>query len=182
MKPALRSRLLLWGSAVVVVLADQVSKVWVTQALPFGIPTDLFPWLRPILSFTYITNTGVAFGLFPQAGDFFKFLSAAVIVGIFLFQRSLPPQDWVTHLALGLQVGGALGNLVDRFVRGSVVDFLDVNFWPFKRWAVFNLADSAIVVGVFILLLNAMWQERQAALVSNPSPQEVLSEEITSNG
>jgi signal peptidase II len=182
MKPTLRSRLLLWGSAAVVVLADQISKVWVAHTLPFGVPSNPLPWLRPILSFTYITNTGVAFGLFPQAGDFFKVLSAAVIVGIFLFQRSLPPQDWVTHLALGLQVGGALGNLVDRFVRGSVVDFLDVNFWPFKRWAVFNLADSAIVVGVFILLLNAMWQERQAALASDPTPNEALSEEIASNG
>jgi signal peptidase II len=182
MKPALRSRLLLWGSAALVVLLDQLSKVWVLRHLPFGVPTDPLPWLRPILSFTYITNTGVAFGLFPQAGDFFKLLSAVVIVGIILFQRSIPPQDWVTHMALGLQVGGALGNLIDRFVRGSVVDFLDVNFWPFKRWAVFNLADSAIVVGVFVLLLYTMWQERQMALETESTRQEILSEEMTSNG
>ncbi len=182
MKPALRSRLLLWGSATFIVLVDQISKVWVSRNLPFGIPSDPLPWLRPILSFTYITNTGVAFGMFPQAGEFFKLLSAVVIVGIVLFHRTLPPRDWVTHTALGLQVGGALGNLVDRFVRGSVVDFLDVNFWPFKRWAVFNLADSAIVVGVCILLLNTMWQEHQAAIATEPSSKEILSEEMPSNG
>jgi signal peptidase II len=107
-----------------------------------------------VLSFTRLTNTGVAFGLFPQFGDFFTVLAAVVIVAILFFYRTLEIDDWLMHLALGLQIGGALGNLVDRIFRGSVVDFVDVNFWPLHEWPVVNLADSAIVVGVALLLLS----------------------------
>jgi len=180
MKLVFRNRLLLWGGAALILTADQISKVWVVQNLPFGSPFDPIPWLRPLLSFTYVTNTGVAFGLFPQLGDVFTFLAAAVIVAILLFQRSLPPEDWATHLALGLQVGGALGNLLDRIFRGSVVDFLDVNFWPFAQWPVFNFADSAIVVGVGILLLNTLWLEQQASATQVLS--ENAREEASTNG
>ncbi len=150
-----RSRLLLFGCAAFVLLADQLSKAWVVANLPLQFSVDVIPWLSPILSFTYLTNTGVAFGLFPQFGDLFTILAVVVVGAILIFQRSLPPEDWLLHLALGLQVGGALGNLVDRLFRGSVVDFIDVNFWPFQNWPVFNLADSAIVVGVALLMLSS---------------------------
>jgi signal peptidase II len=143
----------IWGVALLVLVADQLSKAWVVANLPRHVPVDVIPGLQPILSFTYLTNTGVAFGLMPQMGDLFTVLAGVVIVAILYFYRTLEFHGPLVHLALGLQVGGALGNLVDRLFRGSVVDFLDVNFWPFQTWPVFNLADSAIVVGVFLLLI-----------------------------
>lgn len=153
----LRNRLLLLGGAVTVLVVDQLSKSWVVQTLPLYVPTDLFPWLKPIMSLTHVTNTGVAFGLFPQLGDFFTILSMLVIVLILLFQNSLSEAYFWVHLALGLVAGGALGNVIDRIVRGAVVDFFDVNFWPLREWPVFNVADSAVVVGVTILLLDSMF-------------------------
>ncbi len=162
MTQTLRSRLLLWASAAFVLVVDQLSKLWVVQNLPQHIPVDVFPWLRPILSFTHLTNTGVAFGLFPQFGDFFTVLACLVVVAILFFYRTLDVRDWLTHLALGLQIGGAVGNLTDRLLRGAVVDFLDVNFWPLATWPVFNLADSAIVAGVGVLLIATWVQEHVA--------------------
>ncbi|MFP4344455.1 MAG: signal peptidase II [Anaerolineales bacterium] len=168
-------RVLLWGGALAVLIADQLSKLWVIRNLELYVPTDIFPWLSSILSFTRLTNTGVAFGLLPQFGDFFTLLSAVVILVIIFFYRTLEVDDSLTHLALGLQIGGALGNLVDRLFRGFVVDFIDVNFWPLEHWPVFNIADAAIVVGVGLLLVSTWLQERdQSAL-------KVESEEVTAD-
>jgi len=163
MKYSSHTPFLLWGGAAFVLGVDQLSKSWVVENLPEHVPVDVFPWLRSVLSFTRLTNTGVAFGLFPQFGSFFTVLAAVVIVAILFFYRTLEVEDWLTHLALGLQIGGALGNLVDRLFRGSVVDFLDVNFWPFENFPVFNLADSAIVVGVALLLISTWLQDRREA-------------------
>lgn len=157
MKFMSRNRLLLLGGAVTILVADQLSKSWVVQNLPLYVSTDLFPWLKPVMSLTHVTNTGVAFGLFPQLGNFFTILSMSVIVLIILFQNSLAEAYFWVHLALGMVAGGALGNVTDRIFRGAVVDFFDVNFWPFHEWPVFNVADSAVVVGVIILLLDSMF-------------------------
>ena len=165
MSVTVRSRLLLWGGAALVVALDQLSKVWVVRHLPAYTPVDWFPQLASVLSFTFVKNTGVAFGLFPQLGGLFTIFSAVVIVGIFIFQRAIAGTDYWLHGALGLVTGGALGNLIDRLARGYVVDFIDVNFWPFREWPVFNIADSAIVVGVAILLLDAfLMPEREAVI------------------
>ncbi len=160
MKADFRGRLLLGGTAGFVLAIDQLSKAWVVANLPSGIPTTPTPWLGSILSFTYITNTGVAFGLFPQFGDFFTWLAVAVVAAILIFQRSLPANDGWMHLALGLQVGGALGNLVDRIFRGSVVDFIDTQFWPVNNFAIFNVADSAIVAGVALLIILSFFERK----------------------
>jgi signal peptidase II len=64
------------------------------------------------------------------------------------------------RVALGLQLGGALGNLVDRFVHGRVVDFIDLNFWPLHNWPIFNIADSSIVTGTVVLAVLMLWDER----------------------
>jgi signal peptidase II len=168
-------RVLLWGGALVVLIADQLSKLWVIQNLELYIPMDLFPWLSPILSFTHLTNTGVAFGLLPQFGDFFTLLAAVVVVAIILFYRTLEVDDPLTHLALGLQIGGALGNLVDRLFRGYVVDFIDVNFWPLQHWPVFNIADSGIVVGVGLLLVSTWLEEREQRALQT-EPEEVAAD------
>ncbi|MBN2393589.1 MAG: signal peptidase II [Anaerolineae bacterium] len=156
MNAAVRSRLLLWGGAALVVALDQLSKSWVVHHLPAYTPVDWIPQLASLLSFTFVKNTGVAFGLFPQLGGLFTILSAIVIAGIFVFHRVIAGNDLWVYSGLGLVTGGALGNLVDRLTRHYVVDFIDVNFWPFREWPVFNIADSAVVAGVAVLLLDAL--------------------------
>ncbi len=170
MTPRLRSRLLIFGGAATILIVDQLSKWWVVQTLPAYTPVDYASWLRSILSLTYVKNTGVAFGLFPQLGVVFTVLSALVVVGILFFQRTIPSEESWLHAALGLVIGGALGNLLDRVTRGYVVDFFDVNFWPLHNWPVFNVADSAIVVGVTILLIQSFFFEVQ------PEPEEITAD------
>lgn len=146
----------LFGAGVaLVVVADQLSKLWVVQNLPPNQPVDLVAWLSPILSLTSITNTGIAFGLLPGSGWLFAVLALGVVVIVPFLLRTIPLSDYWVYAAMGLVEGGAIGNLIDRIVRGHVVDFLDVNFWPLRHWPVFNLADSAVVVGVAVLLLDA---------------------------
>lgn len=164
MKPAIRSHLLFFGGMALVVGLDQLSKLWVVLNMPAYTPMNFIPSLAPILSFTLVQNTGVAFGLFPQFGDVFTILSAGVIVGIMIFHRLIAGTNSWVNAALGLVAGGALGNLVDRLTRGYVVDFLDVNFWPLQEWPVFNLADSAIVVGVAILLVVSFLTDEKSAV------------------
>lgn len=166
------SRMALWLLACSIIVADRFSKVWVVTHLVEYVPTDVIPWLAPIATFTRLPNTGVAFGMFPQLGAVFKVLSAVVIVAIVFFHRSVEPGDWLTHVALGFMVGGATGNLIDRFVYGHVVDFIDLNFWPFRSFAIFNIADASITVGVALLLIAVWLQERQVARVRQAeSPQ-----------
>ncbi len=138
---------------------DQLSKLAIKRLMQ---PGEVIPLLPPVLDLHYITNRGVAFGLFSRFGDAFVPLAIIIMSIILLYYRSLAaPRVWL-RLALGLQLGGALGNLVDRLRFGSVVDFLDfhvdaINF----HWPVFNVADSAIVVGVAILIAALTFQPDQ---------------------
>ena len=132
-----------WPTIVVVFLLDQLSKNIVTNIFKDG---KIWPEESPI-RLAYVTNTGSAFGLFQNAT---LFLTIASIIGIcFLFYlyyynaNSKP----ILRFALGLMVGGALGNLFDRVYQGYVVDFIGVWWWP---W--FNIADSSVSVGTFILV------------------------------
>ena len=149
--------IILLGIAMVIVVADQVSKSWVRQHAIMGVPWDPVPWLRPVLSITYGTNTGAAFGLFPQFGGIYAMLAVVVIAMILFLHRYLAAQGWLIQASLALQLGGAVGNLIDRLARGTVTDFIDLNFWPMQQWAVFNVADSALVVGVCVLAVHLLF-------------------------
>jgi signal peptidase II len=131
---------------------DQASKAWIVGHMALGESRELTLWLAPILSLTHVTNTGVAFGLFQGMSDFFSIVAIVAVVIILLYYRHIPGKPKLLHVALGLQLGGAMGNLVDRLFRGAVVDFIDLNFWPLHHWPIFNLADTSIVAGVGILL------------------------------
>jgi signal peptidase II len=126
---------------------------------------DLAPWLASVFQVTYVTNSGAAFGLFPSWGQFLVVVAVIVIVALVWYYFRLSDGHWLVQLALGLQLGGASGNLFDRLrFGGSVVDFIDLNFWPLRRWPVFNLADASIVVGVTLLTLLMFleeWQEER---------------------
>ena len=150
---------LFYGSVMAVVVLDQITKALVAANLPLMEPVDLISWMAPVFSFTFVHNTGIAFGLFPGRGHLFLVFSIVVALGAVIFRTKVVGSEWWSHLALGLVVGGALGNIIDRLLRGYVVDFLDVNFWPFRTWPVFNLADASVVVGVGLLLLDSILLE-----------------------
>ncbi len=148
-----RRALTLYGIAAVVLTADRVTKVLAERSLQDG-PVELIPG---VLHLTYTTNPGGAFGLFGGIPWLFASISVAVIVAIVIASRKLPATS--SAIGLGLVLGGALGNMVDRAIRGpafsgEVVDFIDLQVWP-----IFNLADSAIVIGAFLVALAAFRRE-----------------------
>ncbi len=140
------------ATALIVLIVDQASKAWVIENIPLNGTLDPVPQLSQWFVLTHITNSGAAFGMFPQLSLVFTFVALAVSFVIVLYHRSLPPGQWLVRLSLGLQLGGAVGNLVDRLrYGGSVVDMFYVRPWP-----VFNIADSAIVAGVGLLMLHLL--------------------------
>ena len=146
-----RSELFLLGVALSVLVLDQLTKQYVVSNLRPGIPWNPIESLRNYISLTYITNTGAAFGMFPAFGTFFAVVAVVVVVAILFYHRQLSSGHWTMQLGLGLQLGGAFGNLTDRLRWGHVIDFIDVKVWP-----VFNVADSSIVIGVALLALSLL--------------------------
>ena len=135
-----------------VLVVDQLTKYLVTTSL---VPGESIP-SRGIFHITYTVNTGSAFGLFPNQTLFLIVASAIGITVLLLFYRTHPvPGPWL-KLSLGLQLGGAFGNLTDRALLGHVVDFIELGWWP-----VFNVADASIVSGLFLLAFFVLKGDRR---------------------
>ena len=166
--------------ALIVLIADQASKAWAIENIPlnttYGIlPPPLGDWFV----LTHITNSGAAFGLFPQMSIVFTFVALIVSVVIVAYYRSIPAGQWIVRVSLGMQLGGAIGNLIDRLRFGSVTDLLYVRPFP-----VFNIADASIVTGVGLLMLH-LWRtspktEAQTAPITTTPTDS--SDEIRSAG
>ncbi len=133
-------------AALLVLLVDLVSKYIVQANMELY---QSIPVIEGVFHLTYILNPGAAFGMLPNQTVFFIIVAAVAIVAVLVFYKRIVKEAWPVQLALGMAVGGALGNLIDRIRYGKVVDFLDFRIWP-----VFNLADTAIVIGVGFLI----WQ------------------------
>ena len=132
---------------------DQLSKLLVRRLMWEGESIVVVP---RVFHLTYIRNPGAAFGLLAHQTAFFIGI-ALVVVGAVLFgHRYIPDESRAMRFALGLLAGGALGNLLDRLRFGRVVDFLDFRVWP-----VFNLADTAIVIGACLLVLEVWRRDRR---------------------
>lgn len=144
--------LLFLGLAALVVVADQITKRLAEDRLRGQRSVAV---LDDIVRLTYVENRGAAFGLLQDQTAFFVLVGILVIGVIAASYRYLPRSGFRLHLALGLQLGGAIGNLIDRIRQGYVVDFVDFGYRS-NWWPVFNIADSAIVVGVALLALNAL--------------------------
>ncbi len=149
-------RLELWLPIGIVVL-DQVTKAIVRATLPLHANREIVPGF---LDFTHVRNTGAAFGIlnavdFPFKTVIIAIIATAALVGVGLYAASLAHHQIVARLGLALIIGGATGNLLDRIVAGSVVDFVDVYWRSYHFWA-FNVADSAITVGVAIMILDML--------------------------
>lgn len=160
MKHSLRYWGFLLATAAAIIMIDQISKNLVLEHIPPGATIQPIPALVPFFQITHSSNTGMAFGMLANAGDLLLLL-ALVIVGVMLLMYSrLEGGLWLTRLAIGLVVGGALGNIIDRLQHGYVVDFVHLTI-PGLISNVSNLADHAIVLGVLTLLATSWWRERQ---------------------
>lgn len=143
------------GCALVVLAIDQTTKVWVTTNLALGETVTPIPVLADYFSITRSANTGAAFSFLPQAGDLFLIMAIIMSAAILVFYRRLPPGYWLERIALGLLLGGVLGNALDRIRLHYVVDFVHLQLRGVIS-NVSNLADHAIVVSILILFI-AQW-------------------------
>ena len=149
--PRLRRGLFI-ASALVVVVLDQASKELVRTFMDRG---EIWPEAWPV-RLHHVTNTGAAFGILKDQTGFLVVTTIIGLAAIYLYYRYPPFDHLVAPIAIGMMLGGAVGNLVDRVRLGRVTDFIDFPFWPS-----FNVADSSIVVGIGILLLGyAVFAER----------------------
>ncbi|HUG48306.1 MAG TPA: signal peptidase II [Candidatus Limnocylindria bacterium] len=140
-----------------VAVADQLSKAWVVATFPR--PTEI---VGDLLRIVIVRNTGGIFGLFGDSALLLAGASTIVIAMIVVYQvREGLRQHWLLSVALGLLLGGAIGNLIDRLRLGYVVDFVDAGIGGF-RWYTFNVADSAISIAIVLLIAMAFFGERLA--------------------
>lgn len=150
----------LWISAVTLVL-DQASKLAVDGSMQLFESIPLIPYFN----LTYVHNTGAAFSFLAQAGGWQRWLFAGLAVvmsGIIaVWLHRLQKHETLMAVALSLVLGGAIGNLIDRVAYGYVIDFLDVYYQDW-HWPAFNIADSAICVGVGLMLLESFGFGRKA--------------------
>jgi signal peptidase II len=146
--------------SLLVIAADQATKLWVLAALQ---PREVIPVL-PVFNLTLVFNEGAAFSFLANAGGWQRWLFVGVAVAVstvlIAWLWRLKPEERLTAAGLALVAGGAIGNLIDRLAYGRVVDFLDF-YWRAWHWPAFNVADSAITVGVGLLLLEAFLPKRE---------------------
>ena len=164
--------------AALIVAPDQWTKWLVRTNIPAGqswLPESL-QWLSPYARIVHWYNRGAAFGMFHEGGMVFTVLAFIVIGAIIYYYPQVSRVDWPLRLAMSMQLGGAMGNLIDRLTIGHVTDFVSVGTFP-----VFNVADASISVGCVVLLLGVWWQERAAKkekvqTASSEQPSEATSE------
>ena len=151
--------MLLWSLLVLVIVAlDQFTKYWVVANIGL---TDSIKIIPGIFDFVYVKNTGAAFSFLSQKTYGIVFLSAISIifcVGVICFIIKKKPQNKLLLTSLGLMFSGALGNLIDRIIRGFVVDFIETTFVSFP---VFNIADVSITIGAILLIIYVMFFDKE---------------------
>lgn len=139
-----------------IILFDQWTKHLVRTNLAFY--EILWPefWLSQFARIIRVKNYGAAFGMFQSLGNVFMVLSFIVTGAILYYFPQIPKQDWILRLSMGMLLGGAVGNLIDRLTLGYVTDFVSIGMFP-----VFNVADASISTGVVVLFIGMTVQERR---------------------
>lgn len=145
-----KKNILIFSPALFIIFLDQLTKFLVKQNFELS---QSFPIIKNILHFTYITNTGSAFGLFKGYNLFFILFSIIVIVIILYNLKKIKQNQKLMQFSIGLLLGGTIGNLIDRILYWHVIDFIDFRIWP-----VFNVADSAVTISVIILVF-LLWKK-----------------------
>ena len=133
-------------------LADQLSKRWAMAFLnQYGVTR-----IHPLLTMREIYNEGIAFGMFQGIGPLVGWLTIVVVIGLFVYLTRLPPEQRLLRAGLAILIGGALGNLIDRVTTGRALDFLETPLRP----GIFNLADTFIYLGIFLIFLGSFFASR----------------------
>ena len=150
----------------VILVLDQITKILVQYSIPFEssyFAPDRVTIIEDFFYLVHIGNQGAAWGMFSEYSGILTLLSFAVLLFIFCFRKQLELHRGTVQIAFGLLIGGILGNLIDRIRVGHVIDFIDIHLpftlpyiLPFGRWPAFNIADSAIVVGMLFYLLLSL--------------------------
>ena len=147
----------LWLSGLMLVL-DQISKIWIDTNMSLYQSIPIFPGFN----ITYAHNYGAAFSFLSDAGGwqrwFFAILAGGISIGLIVWIKQLKAHETLSAISLSLILGGAIGNLIDRVAYGYVIDFLDV-YYQSHHWPVFNIADSAICVGVDFMLYESFTEQ-----------------------
>lgn len=141
--------MLFWVTVVLVLIIDQASKYMVKSTMNLY---ESIPLIPNVFHLTYIENPGAAFGLLANQRVFFIVITTLILLGVIYFYYKLKSGNLLLRIALGMVVGGALGNLIDRLRMGVVTDFFDFRIWP-----VFNIADSAVVVGMIYIAYQLLF-------------------------
>jgi signal peptidase II len=139
--------------ALLILIADQLSKDWIIKMLSFGESIAITSFFNVVL----VYNTGAAFGLLANAGgwQFYVFVALALSASVFMVVLLRKHhQDKRLALALSLILSGAIGNVIDRFIHGHVIDFIDL-YYQHYHWPAFNIADSAICIGAILLVIDS---------------------------
>ncbi len=134
--------------AIVVFILDRITKTWAVTHLVLGASVPVLP----LVDWTLVENRGAAFGMLSGATAGLIVVALAAIIGLIVLLRRSP--SIVVQLGVGGVLGGALGNLYDRIMQHSVIDFIDVRLWPY----VFNVADIGITLGAIVLIV-ALWRQ-----------------------
>lgn len=151
-----------WWIALLVLVADQLSKIWVLQNFTLGESIQLLP----VFNFTYARNYGAAFSFLGDAGGWQRWLFTAIAIVVTcvlsVWLSRLKPTQLKLSLALVLIIAGAIGNLIDRSLYGYVVDFLHVYYQEW-HYPVFNIADCAITIGAGLLIWDSFTSDEEPA-------------------
>ena len=161
-----RLALAAYGFALLVIVLDQLTKAWIIGGVSLREVRQI-PVLPPILNFSWVENTGVSFGLFGGGEARWGLTIFSIVVSAGLAWWALRADRRLLITAIGLVMGGALGNVIDRVRFGYVVDFIDFSGTGVFPW-VFNVADSAITVGVVLLIIDSLVSERAAQVGAAP--------------
>jgi len=149
-------RIEIWLPILIVVI-DQITKAMVRARLPLYASRTIIPGF---MDFTHVPNSGIAYGFlqgveFPFKTVIIAMIAATAMISVGIYAAGLARHKLVARIGLALIIGGAAGNLIDRVIAGSVVDFVDV-YWRTYHFWVFNVADSAISVGVVVMILDML--------------------------
>ena len=147
----------------VVLILDQLTKLLVMRYIPFGTYNypEPIPVIKGFFYLVHIGNTGSAWGMFENLGLYLAIFALVAVTSIFLFRKMLMLHLLPMQIVFGLMIGGILGNFLDRIFVKHVVDFIDIHL-PFYRWPAFNVADSAICVGVIAYIGITFWLDRKS--------------------
>ena len=172
MKAFLKRSTWLFIVALLIVVLDQLTKWLVVTNIPYGGSWSPWEWLSPYARIVHWSNTGVAFGMLQGMNPVFIGLAILVSGAIIYYYQQIDKKDWLIRLALMMELGGAIGNLIDRIRYGHVIDFISIGRFP-----VFNIADSCITVGVVVLLIGVWVQEkREKARAARPADDKASNE------